>query len=232
MKQSKTLFLLVAIFAVLLGFTSIAEAVEHQYAQSYQNNHSYRGIKAGFKIPNIDSKWANNNGRFITFEQWIVVNQYGNWFEMGYMDGSMDPENDGIAYDYRGCFKAKYINAAYVEWPLSKTVAVGERHAFEIADANNDNIWDILINSTSYGTFSNQVPPVDAGENQMGFEYNPVAGEAPVFSATDINSQYYRSQGVWKAWNNGLIGVWVYDDLPYLTTTWNSGGNSTTFQLQ
>ena len=217
---------------IVLVYSNVALAGVHTYARSFQNNHAYRGIKGGFKIPSIDAKWANNNSSFITFEMWITVNAAPDWFEMGYMDGALDPENDGTQIDHRGMFKAKRINGAYVEWQINKTVNVGERHAFEIADANNDNIWDILINSTSYGTFSNQVPPVDADKNYMGYEHNPVSGVTPVFGATDINSQYYRSQGQWRAWNNGLIYVGVEDTNPYIVATWNPNGNSTTLALQ
>jgi hypothetical protein len=59
---------------IVLVYSNVALAGVHTYARSFQNNHAYRGIKGGFKIPSIDAKWANNNSSFITFEMWITVN--------------------------------------------------------------------------------------------------------------------------------------------------------------
>jgi len=227
LQKNRLVYLFVFTLILMLSFSSIAEA---RYARSVQTNNSYRGIKGDFNIPNIDAKWANNNGSFITFEEWITVNAAPDWFEIGYMDGHMDPEQDGVGYDYRGCFKAKQINGAYVEWPLDKAVSVGTRYTFTIVDFYANNLWELYIGSTYLGSFSDRVSPVDADYNYMGYEHNIPSGVTPTFGATNITNQYFRSQGQWTTWNNDE--VWTEDTSSFVNPSWNSPANSTSFTVQ
>ncbi|MHB8840637.1 MAG: hypothetical protein ACYC56_02410 [Candidatus Aquicultor sp.] len=235
MLKKRIFLLLVATFLTVL---SVANTAYAGYARSSLANHNYRGIKGGFLIPNTDSKWQLHARNFINFEEWMAVHNSSDWFEMGYTDGDMDHSltDDGQVPDptpdfyYKGAFKGKSINGVYVEWELNKSLSVGQRYAFEISDTNNDNIWNIFINGTSYGTFSDSVSSVDAASNYMGYEYLNQTGASQNFGTpVDVNSQNYLSQGSWRRWN-GPVNVGVDNVGPYIYATWNSGGNSTTIQ--
>lgn len=223
MNRKISILILTMILSLIL-YSNIAFAATHQYATANVTNNGHRGIMGDFKLPYINAGWSTTYpNNFITFEQWLRVNNTSDWFEIGYMDGSMRANQGPVEY-YTGFFKAKSINETYVEDKLIKTATVGTRYTFEIVDFNANNLWEIYIGSTYFGSFTDRVPSVSYGTSNQGYE-KYVDGSS-VLSVTDITNQYYRSQGVWNKWSTGTVVT--SNSISGFTASYNSSTNTTT----
>lgn len=191
-----------------------------------------RGVKGDFKLPSIDSNYSSTyNSNFITFEQWITVNGTSeDWLEIGYMDGAIDPENDG-SEDYKGFFKAKCIGEDYWEAKLNKTATVGTTYTFTIVDVNNANLWEIYIGSTYFGSFSGNITNSYDLRGDQGYEFNIAPGSGtPTRNTTNVSNQQYRYNSIWNNWSNLSTKVSENDNTPYISTVdYDSTYNKTTF---
>ncbi|MPN24314.1 hypothetical protein SDC9_171711 [bioreactor metagenome] len=165
-------------------------------------------------------------------EEWLTVNAAPDWFEIGYMDGAIDPQNDGVSEDYTGFYKAKSINGNYWEAKLIKTATVGTRYTFTIVDFSAQNLWEIYIGSTYFGSFADSVGPFNGDFNYQGYEVNIEPGSTtPTLSSTDITNQMFYSSTAgtysWKNWSTGTVAV-DNSNTWGLTASWSSTNNKTT----
>jgi hypothetical protein len=229
------------IFSIVLSNIAFAGSWS-QYSRTDITNHGYRGLKGYFELHTIDAQYSTSHPyNFITFEQWLTVNAAPDWFEIGFMDGALDPENDGTTVDYRGFYKAKSINGQYWEDKLVKSYTIGSSYTFTIVDVNAANLWEIYIGSTYFGSFADRVNPVDADYNYQGYEVNVEPGSSqPILNDTQITNQYFYGRDVtdidgdgntteylWKKWNSTT----VYTDNSNawdLTAVYSSATNTTT----
>ena len=236
----KGISLIIAIcFSLMLSNATFA-ATWSVHTESYLEDSSYygaRGAKGDFKLPSIDSHWTSTyDENFITFEQWLYVNGTSNdWLELGYMDGAIDPENDGVREDYTGFFKAKRLGGSggeYWESKLDKTATVGTVYTFSIVDVNASDLWEIYIGSTYFGSFSGTITRSYDLVMDQGYEFNIEPGStAHSRDSTEITNQYYRYNGTWSPWSNLSSYVNIYNTATsYITTvSYSSSNNKTTF---
>ena len=204
-----------------------------EYAMSNVCEDDVRGLKGDFKLPSINANWTSTyDSNFIKFKEWIAVNDTScDWFEIGYMDGSIDPEKDGTAEDYTGFFKAKSINGEYWEAKLVKTATVGTRYTFTIIDASAQNLWEIYIGSTYFGSFADSVSSNTCGCHNQGYEINIEPGSsAPTVSSTDITNSYYRKNGSWVLWSSGT--ALTFDSTSRADVCYSGINNTSTFTAQ
>ncbi|MCX7745300.1 MAG: hypothetical protein N2645_00190 [Clostridia bacterium] len=229
MKHTKKLScIILSFFIVSFTFNTCFAGSWSNYAVSLlYNKDNVRGLKGDFKIPSINAQWSNTyKWNFITFEEWIPVNgSSGDWFEIGYMDGSIN--NSGTYY--KGCFKAKMMNGVYVEAKLNNTVYTGSRYTFTIVDQYAQNLWEIYIGSTYLGSFADTVGPATGRTYEQGYETNIEPGSPyPITGSTDITNQSYRVNGTWCLWGNS--GSYM-NTCPYVNAVYNFN-NSSTFTQQ
>jgi len=238
MKMKSITLLLIVIFLLMPPvITNAFYDKAHAGTQLFTNaTYGAEGLKGDFTLPYIDSKWSTTYpGNFITFEQWITVNEYAyppnsNWFEIGYMDGSMNHNREGITY-YKGFFKAKFINNQYWESKLSKTATVNETYTFTIADFDCHGLWEIYIGMDYFGAFSDTVYVSDDLKVDQGYEFNhEEESPAQVWSSTTISNQMIRQGYTWHDWTYFMnlynVGVTIVNSLPITSVTFNN--NTTT----
>lgn len=227
----KKRLLLIIVALVTLSFSNVCFAgTWSEYGISYVYEDGTRGLKGDFKLATIDAKWTSTyDSNFITFEQWMPVNgSTGDWFEIGYMDGAIDPENDGTSVDYTGFYKAKRVNGSYWESKLNKTATVGTRYTFSIVDFNSQNTWEIYIGSTYFGSFADSVSTSTGQSLDQGYEINIEPGSnEPIITSTDITNHYYRKNGSWIAWSTDTVAT--YDNTSEVYLSYSSTNNKTTF---
>lgn len=234
MYKTKLLFTFILSLTFLFYLSNVCFAATwSQYAKSnlYGVNNA-RGLKGDYKIPSINSNWSSTYyANFIAFTEWLPINgTTGDWLELGYMDGAIDPEGDGNE-DYTGCYRAKKINGVYSEAKLNVSVSVGNRYTFTIVDYNAQNLWEIYIGSTYLGNFSTSVGPGSGDTLDQGYENNIQPGSpTPTVGSTDILNQSYRLNGSWSLWDSSLVGL--TDTSQYVNITYNSQNKSSTFTSQ
>lgn len=232
--RKKLLALILAVTFCVSMLPSVTYAgTWSQYSRTKLTNNAYRGLKGDFKLPSIDAQYTSTyEYNFITFEEWLTVNAAPDWFEIGYMDGALDPENDGTTEDYKGFYKAKSIDGNYWEAKLVKTATVGTRYTFTIVDVDAQNLWEIYIGSTYFGSFADSVDPYNGDFNYQGYEVSVEPGSAtPILNSTDITNQmfYSSTSGTysWKNWSTGTV-VTHNNNSWGLTASWSSADNKTT----
>lgn len=233
--MKRRLAIITTIIAIVsLSFSNVCFAgAWSEYAISYVYEDGTRGIKGDFKLPSINANWTSTyDSNFITFEEWMPVNgTTGDWFEIGYTDGAIDPENDGTTEDYTGFYKAKRVNGAYWEAKLVKTATVGTRYTFTIVDVNAQNLWEIYIGSTYFGSFADSVSSSTGQSHDQGYEINIEPGSStPTVSSTDITNHYYRKNGSWVLWSSDTVNT--YDDTSRVNVSYSSTDNKSTFTAQ
>ena len=215
----KKLLKFICIFLVVIGlFTFIAcqgQPPDRFYAMVRTVNMGKKGvdgIKGTFHIPNIDpGDDCVNNMRFITFEQWLPVNnaskvsmldEFNDWFELGYVSGYMNSDYQGAA-NCQGYFKAKRIDGNYWETMIGSGNFYGIAPIFRIANtgSGSNNTWSIFIDNTSYGAFSDNVGVAKERFYMQGYEMcNPDdAPDIRIKSDAAIYDRHYYENGTWMS---------------------------------
>ena len=198
-----------------------------------------RGVKGDFKLPDINANKTNSGigyYNFITFEQWIYVNDNsGDWLEIGYMDGSINHMQLGRT-NYKGFYKAKEYNGTYWEVKLDKTASVGTTYTFTIVDVNHNGLWEIYIGSTYFGSFDGTIKRSTDLKIDQGYEFNIEPGSAtPTRQTTYIKNQkwYFKdnSGNTWRDFSSASGSVSPYNNATnYITSvTFNSSQKQSDF---
>lgn len=207
---------LLSVLAIALILSMVAANVASagswsSYSRTYISNSGYRGLKADFKLPSIDAHRSSLTPyNFITFEEWLTVNNATDWFEIGFMDGDIDPGTGDE--DYTGFYKAKSINGVYREDKLIRSYSVGTTYTMTIVDVNAANLYEVYIGSQYFGSFSDSVSPVNADYDYQGYEVNiqPGSPSPTLSSATIENQSYYGAvNGTWgwRSWSGKTVST-------------------------